>query len=116
MTQAISLHLRPKGVTNCYVVQVNGMGNGAGIGVHYAHALMDRFGRAFGARVQENPPPLFLDSAPAVAMLPRDRLVSRVTQTIANAAVHVFIVGAGADAQPREHHRAAISLGHSDTR
>src|SRR5699024_12341935 len=87
------LHLRPKGVTNCYVVQVNGMGNGAGIGVHYAHALMDRFGRAFGARGQETPLPLFLDSARAVAMLRMDRLGSRVPQPIANA--DVFVVSAG---------------------
>ena len=104
MTQAISLHLRPKGVTNCYVVQVNGMGNGAGIGVHYAHALMDRFGRAFGAHVQENPLPLFLDSARAVAMLKTDRLVSRVTQTIENADVFVFSVGTVTEGMPSAPH------------
>ena len=114
MTQAISLHLRPKGVTNCYVVQVNGMGNGAGIGVHYAHALMDRFGRAFGARVQENPLPLFLDSARAVAMLRMDRLVSRVTQTIENADVFVFSVGTVTEGMPSAPHLYGNYLGDAD--
>ena len=93
MTHAISLHLPPKAVTNCSVVQVNGMGNSAGIGVHYAHAMMDRFGHAFGARVQENPLPLFLDSAEVAAMLRADRLLSGVTQAIETADVFLFNVG-----------------------
>lgn len=116
MTQAISLHLRPKAVTNCSVVQVNGMGNSAGIGVHYAHAMMDRFGQAFGARVQENPLPLFLDSAQAGAVLRTDRLVSRVTQTIENADVFVFNVGTVTGGVPSAPHLYGNYLGDAEFR
>lgn len=114
MTHAISLHLRSKAVTNCSVVQVNGMGNSAGIGVHYAHAMMDRFGQAFGARVQENPLPLFLDSAEATVMLRADRLFSGIAQTIETADVFVFNVGTVTGGVPSAPHRYGNYLGEAE--
>ncbi|GAA1484900.1 sugar-binding transcriptional regulator [Brachybacterium fresconis] len=114
MTHAISLHLHPKAVTNCSVVQVNGMGNSAGIGVHYAHAMMDRFGHAFGARVQENPLPLFLDSAEVAAMLRADRLLSGVTQAIETADLFLFNVGTVTGGVPSAPHLYGNYLGDAE--
>src|SRR5690625_6538510 len=80
------------------------MVTGDGIRFIYANAFMVRFGRSCGARVQENPLPLFLDFARAVDMLRMDRLVSRVTQTIENADVFVFSVSTVTEGLPSAPH------------
>lgn len=104
MVNAISTRLRSKPVTNCRIVQVNGIGNSTTVGVHYAHQMMDRFGRAFGASVQQRPLPLFFDTAEARRILAAERLLSQGKQLIENADVHLFNVGTVSDGVPSTPH------------
>jgi DNA-binding transcriptional regulator LsrR (DeoR family) len=116
MVNAISLQLRPKAVTNCRVVQVNGMGNGTAVGVHYAHYMMDRYGRVFGASVQERPLPLFFDTPGMASALGRDRLIAQTTQLIENADVFVFNIGTVSDGVPSAPHLYGSFLDEGDFR
>lgn len=104
MVNAISSHLRPKAVTNCRVVQVNGIGNSTAVGVHYAHGMMDRYGHAFGASVQQRPLPLFFDSAELLGALAAERLVSQATHLIENADIFLFSIGTVSEGVPSSPH------------
>jgi deoxyribonucleoside regulator len=116
MTNAISLRLRPKAVTNCHVAQVNGLGNSTSLGVHYAHAMMDRYGRAYGASVQERPLPLFFDSPGLARALENERLISHSTKLIAKADIFLFNVGTVSDGIPNAPHLHGNYLGDKDFR
>ncbi|GAA1291235.1 MULTISPECIES: sugar-binding transcriptional regulator [Brachybacterium] len=116
MVNAISTRLRPKAVTNCRVVQVNGMGNGTAVGVHYAHGMMDRFGHAFGANVLQRPLPLFFDTPGLAGALGRDRLVLQTTQLIQNADVFLFNVGTVSGGLPSAPHLYGNFLEDTDFR
>jgi deoxyribonucleoside regulator len=116
MANAISLRLRPKAVTNCHVAQVNGQGNSTSLGVHYAHAMMDRYGRAFGASVQERPLPLFFDSPGLARALEEERLISHSTQLIEKANIFLFNVGTVSDGIPSAPHLYGNYLGDEDFR
>jgi deoxyribonucleoside regulator len=116
MVNAISTRLRPKAVTNCRVVQVNGMGNGTAVGVHYAHAMMDRYGHAFGANALQRPLPLFFDTPGLARALERDRLILQSTQLIQSADVFVFNVGTVSDGLPSAPHLYGNFLEDADFR
>lgn len=116
MVNSISARLRPKAVTNCRVVQVNGMGNGTAVGVHYAHAMMDRYGHAFGANVLQRPLPLFFDTPGLARALGRDRLILHSTQLIQNADVFLFNVGTVSAGLPSAPHLYGNFLEDADFR
>lgn len=116
MANAVSIRLRPKAVTNCRVVQVNGMGNGTAVGVHYAHAMMDRYGHAFGANVLQRPLPLFFDTPGLAGALGRDRLILQTTQLTQNADVFLFNVGTVSAGLPSAPHLYGSFLDDSDFR
>ncbi len=58
---AISRHLQVKENTNTQIVQLNGAGNTQSTGIDYSSEILQRFGTAFSAKVQQLPVPAFFD-------------------------------------------------------
>lgn len=104
MVNAISYHLKPKAVTNCKLVQLNGIGHGTGIGVHYSHAMMNRYGEAFRANVQQFPAPIFFDSAQLKRLSDSERAFAHVRQMGEKADVALFSVGTVSTGVPNSPH------------
>lgn len=104
MVNAISYHLRPKAVTNCKLVQLNGIGHGSGVGVHYAHAMMNRYGEAFRANVQQFPAPIFFDTERLTRLSRKERAFAHVRQMGEKADVALFSVGTVSSGVPNSPH------------
>lgn len=104
MVNTISYRLKPKVVTNCKLVQLNGIGHGSGIGVHYAHAMMNRYAEAFRANVQQFPAPIFFDSAELKRMSMAESIFSHVRQLGEKAGVMLFSVGTVTTGVPSSPH------------
>lgn len=93
-TAAVSRHLSRRATHRSGVVQLNGAGNTACTGIDYASDILSRFGRAFGARVQQFPVPTFFDFADTKQSLWRERSIIRILELQARADVIIFSVGA----------------------
>lgn len=104
MVNAISYRLKPKAVTNCKLVQLNGIGHGSGIGVHYAHATMNRYGEAFRANVQQLPAPIFFDSAALKRASMAERIFTHVRHLGEQADVMLFGIGTVSTGVPSSPH------------
>ena len=90
---AMSRHLVRKPTRDTTVVQLNGAANPRTTGLVYASELLQRFGDAFDARVQQFPvPALFDDPATREAMW-RERSVRRVLDIQRSMNLTVFGVG-----------------------
>ena len=104
MVNAISYRLKMKAVTNCKLVQLNGIGHGSGIGVHYAHAMMNRYGEAFRANVQQFPAPIFFDSPQLKRLSTSERIFAHVRQLGEKAGVLLFSIGTVSTGVPSSPH------------
>lgn len=91
---AVSRHLPQKSTSRSRVVQLNGAGNTHSSGITYASQLLQRFGDAFSAAVDQFPVPTFFDFPETKTALWRERSVQRVLELQAGADVAVFSVGA----------------------
>lgn len=90
---AISRHLQQKEVHNLTVVQLNGAGNIETTGIEYASEILQRFGEAFQARVQQFPVPAFFDDPLVKAGLWRERSTRRVLDLQARLDIALFGLG-----------------------
>jgi DNA-binding transcriptional regulator LsrR (DeoR family) len=90
---AVSRHLVPKALSGAEVVQLNGAGNTRTTGVVYASEILRRFGRAYGAHVQQFPVPAFFDDPETKQALWRERSMRRVLEV--QESMHVALFGLG---------------------
>lgn len=90
---AVSRHLVPKDVQNVTVVQMNGAGNTQTTGIDYASRILQRFGDAYGAQVQQFAVPAFFDDPATKRALWRERSVVRLLEVQARMSVAVFGLG-----------------------
>ncbi len=90
---AVSRHLVPKEVQNVVVVQMNGAGNTQTTGIDYASRILQRFGDAYGAQVQQFAVPAFFDDPATKEALWRERSVRRLLEVQARMNVAVFSLG-----------------------
>lgn len=104
MVNAISYYLKPKAVTNCKLVQLNGIGHSSGVGVHYAHAMMNRYGEAFRANVQQFPAPIFFDSGHLNRLCNAERVFANVRQMGEKADIALFSIGTVSTGVPSSPH------------
>lgn len=91
---AISRHLIEKPTHNSQIVQLNGAGNPRTTGIIYASEILQRFGDAFGAFVQQFPVPAFFDHAETKAAMWRESSVRRVLDVQQKIDVALFGLGA----------------------
>jgi deoxyribonucleoside regulator len=90
---AVSRHLVPKPLSGAEVVQLNGAGNTRTTGVVYASEILRRFGRAYGAHVQQFPVPAFFDDPETKRALWRERSMRRVLEVQGSMQVALFGLG-----------------------
>lgn len=90
---AVSRHLVRQELQNAVVVQMNGAGNTQTTGIDYASKILQRFGDAYGARIQQFAVPAFFDRATTKEVLWQERSVRRVLEIQAGMDVAVFSVG-----------------------
>ncbi len=99
---AMSRHVIPKVVDNVTVVQMNGAGNTQTTGIDYASRILQRFGDAYGAQVQQFAVPAFFDDPATKRALWRERSVVRLLRV--QGAMDVAVFGLGAPfAETRSH-------------
>lgn len=91
---AISRHLIDKPTHNSQIVQLNGAGNPRTTGIIYASEILQRFGDAYGAFVQQFPVPAFFDHAETKAAMWRESSVQRVLDV--QNAIDIALFGLGA--------------------
>jgi len=91
---AISRHLIEKPTHNSQIVQLNGAGNPRTTGIIYASEILQRFGDAFGAFVQQFPVPAFFDHAETKAAMWRESSVRRVLDVQRTIDIALFGLGA----------------------
>ena len=77
---AISRHLLVKQTHNTEIVQLNGAGNTQTTGIDYSSEILQRFGAAFGAKVQQFPVPAFFDRSSTKDALWQERSTIRVLE------------------------------------
>jgi len=90
---AISRHLVPRETHNSVLVQLNGAGNTQNAGVDYASEILQRFGAAFAAEVQQFPVPTFFDDPRTREAMWRERSTRRVLDIQARMDVVLFGLG-----------------------
>jgi deoxyribonucleoside regulator len=90
---AISRHLLVKDTSNVQVVQLNGAGNTQSTGIDYSSEILQRFGTAFGATVQQFPVPTFFDRSETRDAMWRERSIKRVVDLQAKMDVALFGLG-----------------------
>ncbi len=90
---AMSRHLAAKETHGSVIVQMNGAGNLETTGIEYASEILERFGRAFSARIQQFPVPAFFDSPLTKEALWRERSTRRVLDLVKRMDVAVFGLG-----------------------
>ena len=90
---AVSRHLVPQGLRNAVVVQMNGAGNTETTGIDYASKILERFGDAYGAQIQQFAVPAFFDKATTKEALWQERSVRRVLDIQARMDVALFSLG-----------------------
>jgi DNA-binding transcriptional regulator LsrR (DeoR family) len=89
----ISRHLVPKTTHNSEIVQLNGAGNERTTGLTYASEMLQRFGDAFGAHVQQFPGPAFFDNPATKRAFWQESSVTRVLEIQARMDVALFGLG-----------------------
>jgi deoxyribonucleoside regulator len=90
---AISRHLVVKETTNVQIVQLNGAGNTQSTGIDYSSEILQRFGAAFGATVQQFPVPTFFDCTDTRDAMWRERSIKRVVDLQGKMDVALFGLG-----------------------
>lgn len=90
---ALSRHLLAKATHNSTIVQLNGAANPRTTGILYASEILQRFGSAYGATVQQFPVPAVFDDPATKAALWRERSISRVVEMQKTLDVIVFGLG-----------------------
>lgn len=90
---AVSRELGSKGTHDTTIVQLNGAGNTQTSGVEYSSEILQRFGHAFGAQVQQFPVPAFFDDPLTRAAMWRERSTRRVLDLQARMDIAVFSLG-----------------------
>ena len=97
---AVSRGLTQKETHNTTFVQLNGAGNTQTTGVEYSSDILQRFGSAFGAQVQQFPVPAFFDDPATREAMWRERSTRRVLDLQAKMDVAVFSLGSPAAEVP----------------
>lgn len=90
---AVSRSLLPKETHGTTFVQLNGAGNTQTSGLEYSSDILQRFGYAFGAQVEQFPVPAFFDSPDTRDAMWRERSTRRVLAFQAKMDVAVFGLG-----------------------
>lgn len=90
---AVSRELGQKETHGTTIVQLNGAGNTLTSGVEYSSDILQRFGRAFGAQVQQFPVPAFFDDPLTRQAMWRERSTLRVLDLQSKMDIAVFSVG-----------------------
>ncbi|MGX1791639.1 sugar-binding transcriptional regulator [Microbacterium sp. NPDC055312] len=99
---AVSRSLIPKETHGTTFVQLNGAGNTQTSGLEYSSDILQRFGHAFGAQVEQFPVPAFFDSPDTREAMWRERSTRRVLAFQAKMDIAVFGLGSpGADVPSR---------------
>lgn len=111
MINAVSLGLKPRNVVNCQVVQLNGFGNAITTGLHYSNSILERFGHAFNAYVQQHPVPLFFDSRDVRDSLLSEYSIARIRRLQHTADLVIFNVGTVEDFLPNSPYLAGYHIG-----
>ncbi|GAA3945512.1 sugar-binding transcriptional regulator [Microbacterium soli] len=89
----VSRTLVPKETHGTTVVQLNGAGNVQTSGLEYSSEILQRFGRAFGAQVEQFPVPAFFDDPDTRAAMWRERSTRRVLSFQSKMDIAVFGLG-----------------------
>lgn len=89
----VSRYLVRKETHNAVIVQMNGAGNTQTTGINYASEIMQRFGAAYSAQIQQFPVPAFFDDPAVKVGLWRERSVHRVLAVQAQMDIAVFGLG-----------------------
>lgn len=90
---AVSQHLARKVTHDTTVVQLNGAGNTQTTGIAYASEILQRFGHAYGARVEQFPVPAFFDHAETKTAMWAERSVRRILELQERMTMAIFGVG-----------------------
>jgi len=90
---AVSRHLTAKETHDSVIVQMNGAGNVQSTGIEYASEILERFGRAYSASIQQFPVPAFFDDPGTREAFWRERSTRRVLDLVARMDVAVFGLG-----------------------
>ena len=90
---AISRHLVVKETTNSQIVQLNGAGNTQSTGIDYSSEILQRFGAAFGATVQQFPVPAFFDKSSTRDAVWEERSTRRIVDLQRRMDVALFGLG-----------------------
>lgn len=90
---AVSKHLLAHPTRNTTIVQMNGAGNTHSTGIEYSSEILQRFGQAYQARVQQFTVPAFFDNPATKAALWKERSIRRLLDLQARMDVAVFGVG-----------------------
>ena len=97
---AVSRGLTQKETHNTTFVQLNGAGNTQTSGVEYSSDILQRFGSAFGAQVQQFPVPAFFDDPSTREAMWRERSTRRVLDLQSKMDIAVFSLGSPAAEVP----------------
>ncbi|WP_062210282.1 sugar-binding transcriptional regulator [Demequina oxidasica] len=90
---AVSRHVVRKDTHNSVIVQMNGAGNTQTTGIDYASEIMQRFGAAYSAQIQQFAVPAFFDDPAVKVGLWKERSVHRVLAVQARMDIAVFGLG-----------------------
>lgn len=96
----VSRALTQKDTHNTTFVQLNGAGNTQTSGLEYSSDILQRFGHAFGAQVEQFPVPTFFDSPQTREAMWQERSTRRVLSYQAKMDVAVFSLGSPAAEVP----------------
>lgn len=94
---AVSRHLTSRPTHNSVIVQLNGAGNTHSTGISYSSEILRRFGRAYGAKVEQFPVPAFFDHVETREAMWKERSVARMLDLQSRMTMALFGVG-GIDA------------------
>lgn len=97
---AISRHLPVKETVNTQIVQLNGAGNTQSTGIDYSSEILQRFGAAFGAKVQQFPVPAFFDRSSTRDAVWEERSTRRILDLHRRMDVALFGLGSPLAAVP----------------
>ncbi|WP_309129425.1 sugar-binding domain-containing protein [Microbacterium sp.] len=89
----VSRSLVPKQTHSTVIVQLNGAGNTQTSGLEYSSDILQRFGQAFGAQVEQFPVPAFFDDPRTREAMWRERSTRRVLSFQAKMDIAVFGLG-----------------------
>lgn len=96
----VSRALAQKDTHNTTFVQLNGAGNTQTSGVEYSSDILQRFGHAFGAQVEQFPVPAFFDNPATREAMWQERSTRRVLGYQAKMDIAVFSLGSPAAEVP----------------